>query len=114
MALRLVQLLRHPPLQQYVYGGKGVGSQGDGTAQLLCKSGEATAAVMEVCVLRHAFPVVQEYPTLCFRGAQIIERDFPGMSCYPQVLGSKPHIRTAVIPTAGLQVVACFRCPIPP
>lgn len=36
----LHRLLSHAPLQPLVWGGKGVGSQGDGTAQLLCKGPE--------------------------------------------------------------------------
>ncbi len=32
----------------------------------------------------------------------MIARDFPRMTCLPQVLGSKPEVRTAVIPTAGM------------
>lgn len=42
----LYKVLAHPPIQAYIYGGKGVGSQGDGTAQLLCKD---AAAQEEVC-----------------------------------------------------------------
>ena len=38
----------------------------------------------------------------CDHRCQIITRDFPGMTCLPQVLGYKPSVRTAVIPTAGL------------
>ena len=37
---RPVQVLGYPSVQPLVWGGKGVGSQGDGTAQLLCR-GEA-------------------------------------------------------------------------
>jgi len=35
-----MQVLEFPKIQSLIWGGKGVGSQGDGTAQLLCK-GEA-------------------------------------------------------------------------
>ena len=34
-------LLRRPELEGRVWGGKGVGSQGDGCAQLLCCDAEA-------------------------------------------------------------------------
>lgn len=34
----LHQLLNYQPLQPYIWGGKGVGSQGDGTAQFIVKS----------------------------------------------------------------------------
>ena len=50
-------LLRHEPLQPLIFGGKGVGSQGDGSAQLLCSSEEAMTAAAEVtcCTLRLMF-----------------------------------------------------------
>ena len=37
-APRLHALLSWPKLQPLIYGAKGVGSQGDGTAQLVCRS----------------------------------------------------------------------------
>lgn len=39
-APKLHQVLEYPPLQELIWGGKGVGSQGDGTAQLLIKGPE--------------------------------------------------------------------------
>ncbi|MBD2183843.1 mevalonate kinase family protein [Aerosakkonema funiforme] len=39
-APKLHQLLEYPPLQELIWGGKGVGSQGDGTAQLLARGPE--------------------------------------------------------------------------
>ncbi|MFO7949193.1 MAG: hypothetical protein R6U36_02360 [Candidatus Fermentibacteraceae bacterium] len=36
-APRLHAVLRHPAVQRHAWGGKGVGSGGDGTAQLLCR-----------------------------------------------------------------------------
>jgi galactokinase len=42
----LHRLLEHPGLQPLIHGGKGVGSQGDGAAQLLCRGSEAQRAVM--------------------------------------------------------------------
>ncbi|NER98563.1 MAG: GHMP kinase, partial [Symploca sp. SIO1B1] len=50
----LHQLLNYPPLQPYILGGKGVGSQGDGTAQFIVKDEASQQQVI-----------------------QIIERDFP-------------------------------------
>lgn len=44
----LHRVLAWPSLQPHILGGKGVGSQGDGTAQLLCR--DATAQQM-VCAL---------------------------------------------------------------
>jgi galactokinase len=56
----LHQLLRHSPLQPYIYGGKGVGSQGDGTAQLLARDQVSQT-----------------------KAIALIKRDFPKMRCYP-------------------------------
>ncbi|MEG4999414.1 mevalonate kinase family protein [Microcoleus sp. B4-D4] len=54
----LHELLNYPPIQPYILGGKGVGSQGDGTAQFIVKDAESQQEVME-----------------------IIARDFPQMNC---------------------------------
>jgi mevalonate kinase len=59
----LRRLLTHAALQPHIHGGKGVGSQGDGTAQLLCRDAEAQAAV-----------------------CAIVARDMPGMACTPLTL----------------------------
>lgn len=73
----LHKLLNYKPIQQYVLGGKGVGSQGDGTAQLLVKDAQSQQKVIE-----------------------IIE-DKLHMSCLNLVLQSSRRIRKAVIPAAG-------------
>ncbi|MEW6493004.1 MAG: GHMP kinase [Cyanobacteriota bacterium] len=52
----LHQILNYEPIQPYIWGGKGVGSQGDGTAQFIVKGNNAQQKVIE-----------------------IIERDFPQM-----------------------------------
>ncbi|MEG4346667.1 GHMP kinase [Microcoleus sp. A003_D6] len=54
----LHELLNYPPIQPYILGGKGVGSQGDGTAQFIVKDAESQRQVIE-----------------------IIARDFPQMNC---------------------------------
>lgn len=45
-APRLHAVLEHKSIQKHIYGGKGVGSQGDGAAQLLCRSAND---MREVC-----------------------------------------------------------------
>lgn len=55
----LHKVLNYPAIQPYIYGGKGVGSQGDGTAQLIVKDRDCQQKVKE-----------------------IIERDFPQMQCF--------------------------------
>ncbi|GIL46215.1 hypothetical protein Vafri_3252 [Volvox africanus] len=44
----LHKVLSYPAIQELVWGGKGVGSQGDGTAQLLCRGSEEQAKVCAI------------------------------------------------------------------
>jgi UTP-glucose-1-phosphate uridylyltransferase/mevalonate kinase len=73
----LHRVLRFEPLKPHVWGGKGVGSQGDGTAQLIAKSEADQQAVIE-----------------------IIERDL-GMSALKLTLRTGQKVRKALIPAAG-------------
>jgi len=73
----LHKLLDYAPLKPLLYGGKGVGSQGDGTAQLLAKDAQSRE-----------------------KAIAIIERDL-GMSCLELVLRPARRVRKAVIPAAG-------------
>jgi UTP-glucose-1-phosphate uridylyltransferase/mevalonate kinase len=73
----LHKVLEHPPLQSHIWGGKGVGSQGDGTAQFIAKSLADQQAVIE-----------------------ILERDL-GMECLELTLRPGQQVRKAVIPAAG-------------
>ena len=56
----LHRVLNFGGIAAHIYGGKGVGSQGDGTAQLVCRSAEDREYVMAE-----------------------IEREFPEMRCFP-------------------------------
>lgn len=73
----LHRLLDYGPLKPHVWGGKGVGSQGDGTAQFICRSQDDQDAVV-----------------------QILERDLslPGMK---MTITPQQKVRKAVIPAAG-------------
>jgi len=73
----LHKVLSHEALAPHVLGGKGVGSQGDGSAQFSVKDEAAQDAVIE-----------------------IIERDL-GMPCLKLTIGSARRVRKAVIPAAG-------------
>ncbi|MEM8830660.1 MAG: GHMP kinase, partial [Cyanobacteria bacterium P01_G01_bin.19] len=53
----LHQLLRHPPLQAYILGGKGVGSQGDGTAQLVCR--DRHERLKAISLIQRDFPQME-------------------------------------------------------
>lgn len=73
----LHRLLDYEPLKPHIWGCKGVGSQGDGTAQFLARSEEDQQAVIE-----------------------IIERDL-GLPCLTLTLRTGQKIRKALIPAAG-------------
>lgn len=66
----LHQVLNYQPILPYILGGKGVGSQGDGTAQFIVKDEESQQKVIE-----------------------IIERDFPQMQCLKLTL--REHLNSA-------------------
>jgi len=70
-------VLNYEPLKPHIWGGKGVGSQGDGTAQFLARSEADQHAVVE-----------------------IIERDLD-MSCLTLTLQPSRKVRKALIPAAG-------------
>jgi UTP-glucose-1-phosphate uridylyltransferase/mevalonate kinase len=73
----LNRVLNYEPLKPHIWGGKGVGSQGDGTAQFIARSEADQQAVVE-----------------------ILERDL-GMSSLKLTLGAGAKVRKAVIPAAG-------------
>jgi UTP-glucose-1-phosphate uridylyltransferase/mevalonate kinase len=73
----LHRVLAHDALRPHVWGGKGVGSQGDGSAQLVARSAADQRAVTE-----------------------ILERDL-GLPGLPLTLGTGPKVRKALIPAAG-------------
>jgi UTP-glucose-1-phosphate uridylyltransferase/mevalonate kinase len=73
----LHEVLNYAPLQPHIWGGKGVGSQGDGTAQFIVPSAADQQAVIA-----------------------ILERDFQ-MSSYRLTLRAGSRVRKAIIPAAG-------------
>jgi UTP-glucose-1-phosphate uridylyltransferase/mevalonate kinase len=73
----LHRVLDYEPLKPHIWGGKGVGSQGDGTAQFLARSEADQQAVID-----------------------IIERDLK-MPCLRLTLSTGAQVRKAVIPAAG-------------
>jgi len=74
----LYSLIKHPFLQPLIHGAKGVGSQGDGTAQLLCKSDKSREEAMNV-----------------------IKEHFPNMSSLPLTLEPTGKVQKAVVLAAG-------------
>jgi UTP-glucose-1-phosphate uridylyltransferase/mevalonate kinase len=73
----LHKVLGYGPVQPYIWGGKGVGSQGDGTAQFIARSSDERERVIE-----------------------IIERDLD-MPCLRLTIRAGSRVRKAVIPAAG-------------
>ena len=73
----LHRVLAYEPLKPHIWGGKGVGSQGDGTAQFIARNEADQQAVID-----------------------IIERDL-GMPCLKLTLAPGPQVRKALIPAAG-------------
>ena len=73
----LHKVLNYGPIQPYILGGKGVGSQGDGTAQFIVKDQDSQQKTID-----------------------IIERDLK-MSCLKLVIQAGRRVRKAVIPAAG-------------
>ncbi len=61
----LHKILHYEPIQPYIWGGKGVGSQGDGTAQFVVKDRESQQRVID-----------------------IITQDFPQMHCLELTINS--------------------------
>jgi UTP-glucose-1-phosphate uridylyltransferase/mevalonate kinase len=70
-------VLNHPDLKPFVFGGKGVGSQGDGTAQFICRDEASQNRVVEILQEKLAMPSLK------------------------LVLRSAHRVRKAVIPAAG-------------
>jgi UTP-glucose-1-phosphate uridylyltransferase/mevalonate kinase len=75
---KLHAVLSDPEVAAWVYGGKGVGSQGDGCVQFICKS---VAAREEL--------------------ASYLKRQY-GMPCFELDIKRPASVRKAVIPVAGL------------
>jgi len=73
----LHKVLEYEKLKPHIWGAKGVGSQGDGCAQLLCKTEEDVERVME-----------------------IVQNDLK-MSCMPLQIGKAKPVSQALIPAAS-------------
>lgn len=75
---RLHRVLADPRIEGWAYGGKGVGSQGDGCVQFICRSPEARDEL-----------------------AAYLQREY-GMPGFALDIGRPVSVRKAVIPVAGL------------
>lgn len=77
-SLRLHRVLSDPMVEKWVFGGKGVGSQGDGCVQFICRS-----------------------PTSRRELEEYLKNQY-GMPCFELDIKRPLSIRKAVIPVAGL------------
>lgn len=73
----LHSILEDSKIKAWVYGAKGVGSQGDGTVQFLCRDAESREKLMEYL------------------------RDEKGMRSFPLTLKPGQSVKKAIIPVAG-------------
>lgn len=73
---KLHEVLKDPVIQNWVYGGKGVGSQGDGSIQFLAKDKECQQKVID------------------YLNGQ-------GMKAYPLTIKPVHTVRKAIVPVAG-------------
>ena len=105
----LHRVLAYPGLQPHVWGGKGVGSQGDGSAQFVARSAADQQAAIDIIQRELGMPCL----ALTLRPSEhrSDERLAPAPNSSPVLLGrgSKPRverqaqtIRKAVVPAAGL------------
>ena len=69
----LHEVLALPQLQPYIYGGKGVGSQGDGTAQFVARSEADCQAAM--ATITEAFPQMRCFPLTISQGNSAPDHD---------------------------------------
>ena len=76
-APELHRVLQDPNITKLTYGGKGVGSQGDGSIQFLAKSKQDQKELVRYL------------------------QDALGMTAFPFTLSSKQKIRKAIVPVAG-------------
>ncbi len=102
----LHRILQYPPLKPHVWGGKGVGSQGDGSAQFVARSQADQQAVVDI--------VERELGMLCMKvtlqaspqGRQPERRAVRAGALWSNTdrAGVRPgaRVRKAVIPAAGL------------
>jgi UTP-glucose-1-phosphate uridylyltransferase len=103
----LHRVLSYEPLKPHVWGGKGVGSQGDGSAQFVARSKSDQQAVVDILERDLGMPCIQV--TLSSRSLSRGDRPrdrraVPVIAAedLPLVVHEAPPVRKAVIPAAGL------------
>jgi UTP-glucose-1-phosphate uridylyltransferase/mevalonate kinase len=96
----LHRVLSYKPLQPHIWGGKGIGSQGDGAAQFVACNRASQQTVVEIIERELGMPCL----TLTLRGRQDRGAARSRVSSSPRAGASHDTapVRKAVIPAAGL------------
>jgi UTP-glucose-1-phosphate uridylyltransferase/galactokinase len=99
----LHRVLGYEPLERHVWGGKGIGSQGDGSAQFVARSQTDQQTVVDIVERDLGMPCFKV--TLCATNGSAL----PGRSLKPARISAgagvgraASSVRKAVIPAAGL------------
>lgn len=99
----LHKVLGYEPLKPHIWGGKGVGSQGDGSAQLVARSAEDQQAVVEIVERELGMPclrVTMRAPTE--RALGVARRRGTRAGGGATLIPGGSRVRKAVIPVAGM------------
>ncbi len=88
-APKLHEVLAYDPIQPYIYGGKGVGSQGDGSVQFIARDEAAQAQVMSI--------LEADLGLTCLR-LTLAPSPAPTR---PARRSTSPGVRKVIIPAAG-------------
>jgi len=110
----LHKVLSFEPLRPYIFGGKGVGSQGDGTAQFLARSQSDQDKVIEVLEKQLGLPAYKLTlrPGLKVRKALIPAAGF-GTRLFPATKATKKELfrSSTAMALPSLHPVDCRRSP---
>jgi UTP-glucose-1-phosphate uridylyltransferase/mevalonate kinase len=98
----LHRVLRYKPLMPHIWGGKGVGSQGDGSAQFVVRSAEDQQAVVGIVERDLGMPCLKVTIRMPAEPApSAVPRRSVGTSGEATLVSGDCRVRKAVIPVAG-------------
>jgi UTP-glucose-1-phosphate uridylyltransferase len=98
----LHRVLGHRPLMPHIWGGKGVGSQGDGSVQFVARSAEDQQAVVEIVERDLGMPCLKvTMRTPAEPALSATPRRSVGTGSKATFISGDHRVRKAVIPVAG-------------
>ncbi|MGD9047102.1 MAG: sugar phosphate nucleotidyltransferase [Anaerolineae bacterium] len=99
----LHRVLEYGPLKPHIWGGKGVGSQGDGSAQFIARSEGDQQSIIEIVERELGMPCLKVTLRAGVKSEATTRVTAPIQVREPQAKeGDIPPVRKAVIPVAGL------------